>query len=82
MLTDLTHGQRPIEREHYARADNAGRGLSDYREAFGKEHDDVTHRCPDLSRFRGLSGIEARRTLEQTINDIFMTNRQTAATGY
>ena len=41
-----------------------------YHEAYVDGFQDLPHRCPDLTRVRGLCGFRASTTLEHTIRDI------------
>lgn len=46
-----------------------------YREAYGEEFEDVTHRRPDLTKLRALTGFTPQWTLESTIDDLIRRER-------
>jgi UDP-glucose 4-epimerase len=46
------------------------------RMAYGEDFEDIRRRRPNLSRLRELTGFEHRFTLEQTIDDLIVAERQ------
>lgn len=51
------------------------------REAYGEDFEDIRRRRPDLSRLRTLTGFQHRYTLEDTIDDLIVTERRKLAEG-
>jgi UDP-glucose 4-epimerase len=41
-----------------------------YKDAYGEEFEDVTHRRPVLNKLRALTGFEPEWTLNQTLDDL------------
>lgn len=46
------------------------------QEAYGEQFEDIRRRRPNLSRLRDLTGFKHRFTLEQTIDDLVLAERQ------
>jgi len=45
-------------------------------EAYGEQFEDIRRRRPNLSRLRELTGFKHRFTLEQTIDDLVVAERE------
>jgi UDP-glucose 4-epimerase len=57
-----------------ARSSSQVRFMS-YRDAYGEEFEDVTHRRPLLNKLRALTGFTPRWTLADTLDDLIERER-------
>jgi UDP-glucose 4-epimerase len=62
-IVQRTHSQSPIH-------------FMSYKDAYGEEFDDVTHRRPELNKLRALTGFTPEWTLVDTLGDL--TERESA----